>query len=161
MKRILLFVIGFVLIIILCCCGNPTVANNDFVEGSLLFDMGANSMDDIEYCKIIDDGVVPEIIIDESDFDLFAKYRYNGNYPSDKLHELIVFPTNKLINISIDEKVFALYVMEDGNIGVRISEEEGFKVYQADKKNQITSDKYDKLVKKYSKWSINWKPHLK
>ena len=123
--------------------------------------MGANSMDDIEYCKIIDDGVVPEIIIDESDFDLFAKYRYNGNYPSDKLHELIVFPTNKLINISIDEKVFALYVMEDGNIGVRISEEEGFKVYQADKKNQITSDKYDKLVKKYSKWSINWKPHLK
>ena len=151
MKRILLLAIGFGLIIILCCCGNPTVANNDFVEGSLLFDMGANSMDDIEYCKIIDDGVVPEIIIDESDFDLFAKYRYNGNYPSDKLHELIVFPTNKLINISIDEKVFALYVMEDGNIGVRISEEEGFKVYQADKKNQITSDKYDKLVKKYSK----------
>lgn len=117
----------------------------------MLFDMGANSMDDIEYCKIIDDGVVPEIIIDEGDFDLFAKYRYKGNCPSDKLHELIVFPTNKLINISVAEKVFALYVMEDGNIGVQISEEEGFKVYQADKKNQITSDKYDKLVKKYSK----------
>ena len=161
MKKTLLFVTGFVLIITLCCCGNPTVANNDFAEGYLLFDMGANSMDDIEYCKIIDDGVVPEIIIDEGDFDLFAKYRYKSNYPSDKLHELIVFPTNKLINISVAEKVFALYVMEDGNIGVQISEEEGFKVYQADKKNQITSDKYDKLVKKYSKWLINWKPHPK
>lgn len=156
MKRILLFVTFFVLIITLCGCGNLTVANNDFVEGYLLFDMGANSIDDIDYCKIIDDGPIPEIFIDKEDFNLFAKYRYKGNYPSDKLHELIVFPTNKLINISIDEKMFALYVMEDGNIGVRISEEEGFKVYQADKENQITSDKYYNLVKKYSKWFIWW-----
>ena len=156
MKRKLLFVTFFVLIITLCGCGNLTVANNDFVEGSLLFDMGANSIDDIDYCKIIDDGPIPEIFIDKEDFNLFAKYRYKGDYPSDKLHELLVFPTNKPINISIDEKVFALYVMEDGNIGVRISEEEGFKVYQADKENQITSDKYYNLVKKYSKWFIWW-----
>ena len=151
MKRILLFVTAFVVIITLCGCVNLTVAGNDFAEGSLLFDMGANSIDDIDYCKIIDDGAIPEIFIEQDDFDLFAKYRYKDDYPSDKLHELMVFPTNKLINISVDEKVFGLYVMEDGNIGVRISEEEGFKVYQADKENQITSDKYYNLVKKYSK----------
>lgn len=154
MKRILLFVTAFVVIITLCGCVNLTVAGNDFAEGSLLFDMGANSIDDIDYCKIIDDGAIPEIFIDQDDFDLFAKYRYKDDYPSDKLHELMVFPTNKLINISVDEKVFGLYVMEDGNIGVRISEEEGFKIYQADKSNKITPDKYDNLVKKYSKWFI-------
>ena len=151
MKRILLFVTAFVVIITLCGCVNLTVAGNDFAEGSLLFDMGANSIDDIDYCKIIDDGAIPEIFIEQDDFDLFAKYRYKDDYPSDKLHELMVFPTNKLINISVDEKVFGLYVMEDGNIGVRISEEEGFKIYQADKSNKITPDKYDNLVKKYSK----------
>lgn len=150
MKRMLLVIAVFFIIVTLSCCGNPTVANNDFVEGSLLFDIGANSIDDIEYCKIIDDGTIPETYIGEDDFKLFAKYRYKSNYPSDKLHELIVFPTNKLINISVAEKVFALYVMEDGNIAVKISEEGGFKLYHADKQNQITPDKYNKLLKKYS-----------
>ena len=55
------------------------------------------------------------------------------------------------MSICVNGNVFALYLMEDGNIGVRISEEEGFKVYQADKQNQITPDKYDTLVKKYIK----------
>ena len=151
MKRVLLVITVFFIIVTLCCCGNPTVTNNDFVEGSLLFDIGANSIDDIEYCEIIDDGAIPEIFIGEDDFNLFAKYRYKSNYPSDKLHELIVFPKNKRMIICVNGNVFALYIMEDGNIGVQISEEEGFKLYQADKKNQITSDKYDKLVKKYSK----------
>ena len=150
MRKILLFVIGFVFIITLCCCGNPTVANSDFVEGSLLFDMGANSMEDIEYCEIIDDGAIPEIFIGEDDFKLFTKYQYKSDYPFDKLHELIVFPKNKRMSICVNGNVFALYLMEDGNIGVQISEEEGFKVYQADKQNQITPDKYNKLVKKYS-----------
>lgn len=150
MKKMLLFFIGFVLIITLCCCGKQTDVNKDFVEGSLLFDIGANSMDEVEYCNIIDDGAIPEIFIGEDDFNLFAKYRYKSDYPSDKLHELIIFPTNKLINISVNGKEFALYLMEDGNIGVRISEEEGFKLYQADKKYQITPKKYDALVSKYS-----------
>ena len=151
MKKTLLFVTGFVLIITLCCCVNPTVANNDFAEGYLLFDMGANSMEDIEYCEIIDEGAIPEIFIGEDDFKLFTKYQYKSDYPFDKLHELIVFPKNKRMIICVNGNVFALYLMEDGNIGVRISEEEGFKLYQADKKHKITSDKYDELVKKYSK----------
>lgn len=151
MRRILLFVIGFVFIITLCCCENHIVENNDFVEGSLLFDMGANSMEDIEYCEIIDEGAIPEIFIGEDDFKLFTKYQYKSDYPFDKLHELIVFPKNKRMIICVNGNVFALYLMEDGNIGVRISEEEGFKLYQADKKHKITSDKYDELVKKYSK----------
>lgn len=155
MKKIVLFVTGFVLIITLCCCGKQTDVNKDFVEGSLLFDMGVNSMEEVDYCKIIDDGDIPEFFLSEEDLKLFAKYQYKSDYPSEKLHELIVFPTNKLINISVDDKVFALYLMEDGNIGVQISEEEGFKLYQADKKNQITPEKYDKLVNKYSKQLIN------
>ncbi len=117
----------------------------------MLFDMGANSIEDVESCTIIDDGAVPEIIIGEDDFDLFAKYRYKSDYPSDKLHELMVFPTNKPINISIAGKKFILYLMEDGNICVRISEGGSFKLYQADKNNQITPEKYDELVNKYSK----------
>lgn len=151
LKKILLSVTCFFLSIILCSCGYRTDVSEDFAEGSLLFDIGANSIEDAEYCKIIDDGAIPEIFIGEDDFNLFAKYRYKSDYPSDKLHELMVFPTNKIINISIAGKEFALYLMEDGNIGVQISDGEGFKLYQADKKNQITPEKYEEIVKKYGK----------
>ncbi len=150
MKKILLLVVCFFVSIALCSCANPIDADKDFVEGSLLFDMGADSIESIEYCKIIDDGDIPEIFVGEEDFDLFSKYRYKSDYPTDKLHELMVFPTNKLINISIDGKEFALYIMENGDIGVQISED-GYKLYEADKNNQITPKKYDKLVSKYSK----------
>ena len=150
LKKILLIVTCFFLLITFCSCGDHTDVSADFAEGSLLFDMGAKSIDSIEYCKIIDDGAVPEIFVGKDDYNLFAKYRYKSGYPSDKLHELLVFPPNKLINISINGKVFALYLAEDGNIGVRISEE-GFKLYQADENNQITPEKYDELVKKYGK----------
>ena len=148
LKKILLFVTCFFIFITLCSCGNHTDVNEDFVEGSLLFDIGASSIENVEWCKIINDGTIPEIFIGEDDFSLFAKYRFKSDYPFDKLHELLVFPKNKLINICIDGKEFALYLMEDGNIGVRISEE-GFKLYQADKNNQITPEKYDNLVNEY------------
>lgn len=151
MKKILLAIVSFTFIVILCSCGNQIDINKDFVDGSLLFDMGANSMHDVEYCKIIDDGDIPEIFIGEDDFYIFAKYRYKCDYPSDKLHEILVFPTNKLLNISVDDKTFALYLRENGDICVRISEQEGFKVYETDKNNRITAEKYDRLIKKYGK----------
>ncbi len=143
MKKTLSIIICCFILLALCSCAT---ANTDFKEGSLLFDMGATSFDSIDSCKIIDDGPIPEVILDKAEYEAFAKYRYKSDYPSEKLHELIVFPTNKLFNITIEGKTFALYLMENGDIGVRISEESGYKIYEADGKYKITQEKYNELV---------------
>ena len=148
LKKLLLFV--FLLAVTLCGCGNRALSSDDFAEGSLLFDMGAGSAESIEQCTIIDDGAVPEILLPKEEYNLFAKYRYKSDYPSDKLHELMVFPTNKLINISVGGNNYVLYLRKDGSIGAKLSEEAGFKLYQADVSNRITPEKYEKLVKKYA-----------
>jgi hypothetical protein len=148
-KKFFVFIICFFCFLILCSCGENNQISEDFVEGSLLFDMGAKSTEDIEYCKIIDDGPIPEIFIDDEEFDLFVKYRYKSDYPFDKLHELLLFPENKRIDICIEGNVFALYLMDDGNIGVQTLKGEAFKIYYADKNDRITPKKYDVLVNKY------------
>lgn len=148
LKKLLLFV--FLLAVTLCGCGNRALSSDDFAEGSLLFDMGAGSAESIEQCTLIDDGAVPEILLPKEEYNLFAKYRYESDYPSDKLHELMVFPTNKLINISVGGNNYVLYLREDGSIGAKLSEEAGFKLYQADVSNRITPEKYEKLIKKYA-----------
>ncbi len=148
LKKLLLFV--FLLAVTLCGCGNRALSSDDFADGSLLFDMGAGSAESIEQCTLIDDGAVPEILLPKEEYNLFAKYRYESDYPSDKLHELMVFPTNKLINISVGGNNYVLYLREDGSIGAKLSEEAGFKLYQADVSNRITPEKYEKLIKKYA-----------
>ena len=150
MKKALIVIIGFFLIAALCGCGSHALSSDDFAEGSLLFDMGAGSAESIEQCTLIDDGAVPEILLPKEEYNLFAKYRYKSDYPSDKLHELMVFPTNKLINISVGGNNYVLYLREDGSIGAKLSEEAGFKLYQADVSNRITPEKYEKLIKKYA-----------
>ena len=148
LKKLLLFV--FLLAVTLCGCGNRALSSDDFADGSLLFDMGAGSAESIEQCTLIDDGAVPEILLPKEEYNLFAKYRYESDYPSDKLHELMVFPTNKLINISVGGNNYVLYLRKDGSIGAKLSEEAGFKLYQADVSNRITPEKYEKLIKKYA-----------
>ena len=143
MKKTLSIIICCFLLFSFCSCNN---ANNDFKEGALLFDLGATSLDGIDSCKIIDDGPKPEIKLDKTEFKLLAKYRYKSEYPTDKLHELLVFPTNKLFQISVNGKMFSLYLMPNGDIGVKISDDEPFKVYEADGKYKITPEKYQELV---------------
>ena len=148
LKKLLLFV--FLLTVALCGCGNRALSSDDFAEGSLLFDMGASSTESIEQCMLIDDGAVSEILLPKEEYNLFAKYRYESDYPSDKLHELMFFPTNKLINISVGGNNYVLYLREDGSIGAKLSEEAGFKLYQADVSNRITPEKFKSLVNKYA-----------
>ena len=143
MKKTLLIIICCFILLALCSCAT---ANTDFKEGSLLFDMGATSFESIDSCIINDDGPIPEIILDKAEYDVFAKYRYKNDYPSDKLHELMVFPTNKLINVTVNDNTFALYLMPNGDIGVKISDDEPFKVYEADGKYKITQEKYNELI---------------
>ena len=150
MKKALIVIIGFFLIAALCGCGSRALSSDDFAEGSLLFDMGAGSAESIEQCTIIDDGAVSEILLPKEEYGLFAKYRYESDYPSDKVHELMVFPTNKLINISVGGNNYVLYLRENGSIGAKLSEEAGFKLYQADVSNRITPEKFKSLVNKYA-----------
>lgn len=123
--------------------------NEDFTEGSLLYDLGATSIESIESCRLIDDGPVAEVYIGKEDFDMFAKYRYIENFsPIDKIHEVLVWPKNQRISIIINGTWFTLYLPEDGRIVVQVSG--SFKVYQADEKSRITHEKFEELVKKYA-----------
>ena len=126
--------------------------NEDFMEGSLLYDLGATSIESIESCRLIDDGPVAEVYIGKEDFDMFAKYRYIEDFsPIDKIHEVLVWPKNQRISIIINGTWFTLYLPEDGRIVVQASG--CFKVYQADEKSRITHEKFEELVKKYNQIS--------
>ena len=123
--------------------------SKDFVEGSLLYDLGATSIESIESCRLLDDGPVAEVFIGKEDFDIFAKYRFVENFnPKDKIHEVLLWPKNQRISIIINGNWFTLYLPEDGRIVVQVSG--SFKVYQADENNRITHEKFEELVRKYT-----------
>ncbi len=127
--------------------------SKDFVEGSLLYDLGATSIESIESCRLIDDGPVAEVYIGKEDFDIFAKYRYVENFnPKDKIHEVLSWPDNQRISIIVNGAWFTLYLPEDGRIVVQVSG--SFKVYQADENNRITHEKFEELVRKYNQIGV-------
>ena len=127
--------------------------SKDFVEGSLLYDLGATSIESIESCRLLDDGPVAEVFIGKEDFDIFAKYRFVENFnPKDKIHEVLLWPKNQRISIIINGDWFTLYLPEDGRIVVQVSG--SFKVYQADENNRITHEKFEELVRKYTQIGV-------
>ena len=116
--------------------------------GFLLFDIGAESMESIESCKIIHEGDPTEIVLSDVDVLLFAHYKYQDNCPLKELDEVFSYPTTKRIQICVGNENTLLYLMQDGCIVVKVGEA-GFKTYQADEKYLITPAKYQELIAKY------------
>ena len=94
MKKILFILMTVVLVLVCCSCGE----SNAFEEGNLLYDLGAKSFEDIEKVEFLYEEYQGDyedklVITQKKDIELLLDYKYSSDYPSDKLHELFIYPT--------------------------------------------------------------------
>lgn len=135
----------FLSILMLCSCADDTLS-----EGNLLYDCGIESIEDIESCKILSGASFGEFTITNKDeFKVFSSYEYAEDYPTDKLHELFLFPGVYNLTITANGKEVIFYLFENGDIGVAPTKNSPYKLYRANFFNRLTQDKADKLVVKY------------
>lgn len=148
MKKLCILASVLCFLFLFYACRNQKQTDVKFTAGYLLFDIGAESMESIENCKIIHEGDLTEIVLSDEDILLFAHYKYQDNYPLNELDEVFSYPTTKRIQICVGNENTLLYLMQDGCIVVKVGEA-GFKTYQADEKYLITPAKYQELIAKY------------
>ena len=149
MKKLLLFVIVLVLGLSLCACGKT---DTSLSEGQLLYDCGAITTQDVTKYEFLHknytgDAVNKPTITDEKDCAVFQHYTYVSDWPTDQLHEILVYPANRF-TITVSTKTYDFYLHEDGSL-TYIPGSGKAKTYQADKKYRITPQKLNKWIAKY------------
>lgn len=144
MKKVFSLVLIFLLVIALASCETKS----GIVEGSILFDCGAASLEDIESFNILDADSTK--ITKAEDIEMLCHYMYVGELPAEELPELLSFPKTKRLSITINGKPHTLYLRDDGTLTV-LSEGEGYKTYQADEEYRITSEKFSSWNSVYGK----------
>ncbi len=96
-------------------------------------------------------------ITDKNDLKFLEKYAYSHKYPSDKLHELFVFPQNQLVQLNSGNIInHSMYLMEDGSLVLQSRKTDNgnvvetlFDVYTADSKYMLDKSALIELLKKY------------
>lgn len=143
-------VLVIVLISVCCSCGEKPV----FTEGNLLYDLGAESIDDIEkveflyeeYQRSSDEKIR---ITDKEDIEILCNYTYASDFPSDKVHELLVYP-NDSIYVTVKGVEYWIDLDESGELrtvpGNYISKA---RIYKAEKGKRITRSVWKRLIEKY------------
>lgn len=147
MKKIIALIFVGLVIFSFCSCVESK-GNIEYKKGDLFFDIGASSQNDIESVIIIHDGEPSEIVLLKEDVKKFEKYKLQEDYQLPELHELLIFPKNKRLTVSVNDNIFSLYLLENGVMAVAFPDGE-FKAYQAEGEYSIDSIKYDLLVEKY------------
>lgn len=147
MKKILLVLMMIVLILTCCSCGEK----NTFVEGNLLYDLGARSFNDIEKVEFLykeQQGDYEEklVISQKKDIELLLDYNYFSNYPSDKLHELFIYPTNSFY-VTINDAQYQLYLGADGSLTTVPGSKSW--TYKAEQDKGITNSVWEEFIQKY------------
>lgn len=123
------------------------VKKTTFLEGNLLFDLGAESFKDIESIELIGGCK----ITDEEDIELFSHYSYSPDYPKDKLDGLKINTGNSVI-LYIDGNRYPLCLSDEGCLifftddQITISKA---KIYEAQNKKGITISILEKWREKY------------
>ena len=150
MKKIL-FILMTLLIILACCsCGEATT----FTEGQLLFDLGAESFDDIEkvgfwYKEYQGDYENKIEITRKKDIALLCDYVYSSDYPTDQLHELFVFPTNS-VYVTIQGVEYQLCLGEGGALTTVLSHHMNrTRTYTAAEGKGFTDSVWEQLIQTY------------
>ena len=140
------------LIVICCSCGRK----NTFVQGNLLYDLGAESFEDIQkvgfwYEAYQGDYEEKIIITQKEDIEILFDYTYSSDYPDNKLHELFVFPTNS-IYVTISDVEYQLYLGEEGALtvvpGNNLSI--GMHTYSTQEGKGLNSEAWEQLIQKYN-----------
>lgn len=147
-----LFLIGIVIILILVCCSCNS--ENTFVEGSLLYDLGAKSFENIEKVGFWHEEYQGDYeekieITKNEDIEILCNYNYSSDYPSDELHKLFVFPTNSLY-VTIDEVEYQLVLSENSELTtVPNNNFNKARTYKAEKGKGFTNDVWQRLIQNY------------
>lgn len=169
MKKIFLFALCITLLICLSACNSsPSQQNNNSFEITqaaneipLIRTLTAtDTVDAIKSFEIIHEyNPTPTEITDKNDLKFLEKYTYSHIYPSDKLHELFLFPNNYRIIIKLNASENTLYLMKDGSIvkqqmcGDSGVTDVPFEVYTADNQYMLTHEKLIELLKKYDAYN--------
>ena len=147
MKKILFILMTVVLVLVCCSCGE----SNAFEEGNLLYDLGAKSFEDIEKVEFLYEEYQGDyedklVITQKKDIELLLDYKYSSDYPSDKLHELFIYPTNS-IYVMINDVQYQLYLGADGSL----TTVQGSKswTYKAEQDKGITNSVWEEFIQKY------------
>ena len=149
MKKILLVLLVFVLTMAFCSCSKE----NTFVEGNLLYDLGAKSFEDIEKVEFWHkeyQGTYEEKveITEKQDIEVLCDYTYSSVYPRDKLHELLVFPTNS-IYVTINGVQHRLFLGDDGSLTTVLVDNMYNTTYKAEEGKGITTSVWKEFIEKY------------
>ncbi len=162
MKRIL--ILCLILCLGLCACqkAEPPESNNsnlnsfDEYETTLIRNLTASEdVSNIESLKIeYKNAAEPIDVTEKNDLNFLKEYTYGGDFPTNRLHELYVYPPHCLITVNESIK---LYLLEDGSIAKQVmsgdsevpEDERTYEIYTAEKENMLTKEKLIALFKKY------------
>ena len=150
MKKISLILMIIVLILVCCSCGKKST----FVEGNLLYDLGAKSLDDIEKVEFMYEEYESYYsdrleITENEDIQMLCRYIYSMDYPTDKLHEIYVFPSNSFY-VTIGDVEYQLFLGEDGNLTtVPNNDLNKARTYKVENGKGFTYDVCEHLIEKY------------
>ena len=168
MKRIFLFVLCIILLICLSACSSSSSQQNSNLseitqnsnEGTLIRALTAtDTADTIQSFEITHEyNTNPTLITNKDDLKFLEKYTYSHIYPSDKLHELFLFPNNYFITIEVNGFKNKLYLMKDGSIAIKQMcgdssiTDVPYEVYTADDQYMLNQESLIKLLKKYDSY---------
>lgn len=165
MKKIFLFALYGILLICLSACSpspsQPNSNSSEFTESDNIRPLmrtltATDTVDHIQSFEIVHEySPNATVITDKNDLKFLEKYTYSHIYPSDKLHELFLFPDNCFITIEISGFKSKLYLMKDGSIAIQqMCGDNGvtdipFEVYTADDQYMLNRERLIELLKKY------------
>ena len=96
-------------------------------------------------------------ITDKNDLEFLLNYTYSGRFPTDRLHELYVYPPYCVFTATVNGYENTLYLLKDGCIakkkmcgdsGVPESERT-YEIYTADNEYILTEERLIELLEKY------------
>ncbi len=169
MKKIFLFALCSVSLVCLTACSSfPSQQSNISSKISqtknqitLIRTLTAtDTVDAIQSFEITHEySPTPTEITDKNDLKFLEKYTYSHIYPSDKLHELFLFPDNYFITIKVSVSESKLYLMKDGSIvkqsmcGDSAVTDIPYEVFTADNQYMLNQKKLIELLKKYDAYN--------
>lgn len=164
---------AFVLIMILglcfglCACkkAEPTQSNNSVESNvgeykpTLIRNLTASeNVGKIEKFEInYENGAGTVFVTDKQDLEFLLNYTYNGRFPTDRLHEVYVYPPYCLLTATVNGFETSMYLLKDGSIvkkemcgdsGVPESEIT-YEIYTVDNEYKLTEERLIELLKKY------------
>lgn len=154
MKKFLAFAICLAILFCFTACDSAESDSSNSLVRALT---GTDELTSITKFEIIHNyGDTLTEITDYSDLEFLKKYSYSHIHPSDKLHELFIFPKNLTMQCKLDgSDERTMYLMPDGSLGlIKTEVKDGVEVflcevYTAEEKYMLNTERLKTLLQKY------------